>query len=61
MRESIARNMNVHDEMSDRVKNMALETGEKMVIVLCTSGLERVSIKVPGHRLSSKREGTEVP
>lgn len=53
--------MNVRDEMSDRVKNMALETGEKMVIVLCTSGLERVSIKVPGHRLPSKREGTEVP
>ena len=53
--------MNVHDEVSDRVMNTALGTGEKAVIVLCISGLGRVSTKVPGHQLSSKREGAEDP
>ena len=60
MKETIARNMKAHGEVSDS-EELALGTGEKAVIVLWPSGLGRVSTKVPGHQLSSKREDAEVP
>ena len=52
--------MKAHGEVSDS-EELALGTGEKVVIVLWPSGLGRVSTNVPGHQLSSKREDAEVP
>lgn len=59
MKETIARNMKVHGELSDS-EELAIGTEEKLVIVLWTLELGRVSTKVPGHQLSSKREDAEV-
>lgn len=47
-------------KVSDGMRNTSLETGRKVILVLCTSELRRKNTMISVQQFFSKREGSDV-